>query len=571
VLLVAAWWAWPGTVPAPFELELLRSAVVDIALGAICFFLALLCCMRDARWFGSRWVACLAALLIVVYATERSAFWAAIAVCVAGVALAATAAWGTLVAAGGYKRQPTLARFATATMVGVGLLCAGTLAVTVAVLFWDASAVVYEDPPESVPLRADRRTTEYTVTSEGPVRVARIGDNIETVTDLAGGVLSTQRLTELVRPVRSQQLYPSAGRRRPEFDAGYRSSKGVYEALTFAPDSAPQRWYFLRDAKVVSVYNRATGDLAGWIGQNGWTASGESPPEGFSSQLVWHSRSVPAGSGSAGAEFDRLYGFRDAVYGVSSVNHTVRELFRATGGESVLAGGAGGAGEILVATQQALHIISRDGSQVRVNYPGETPNVITLYRTTAAATTDRYIRYATSDSLGSNANQLMKFSGDGTLLESYPATITEPRVAVRMRKLEGAMTTLAPPIMQIPVVQGRSLRQHLADPRPSPSWTLPVVIALSLASALVTVVLSRRNEFSHARTALWAGIAITLGPLAPMLMLALVEWPQREPCPNCGRQRVVTAAHCAHCRAPFAPPARNGTEILELALTQQPS
>ena len=41
---------------------------------------------------------------------------------------------------------------------------------------------------------------------------------------------------------------------------------------------------------------------------------------------------------------------------------------------------------------------------------------------------------------------------------------------------------------------------------------------------------------------------------------------RRRACPVCGRKRVVTRERCEHCGSPFAPPRRDGTELIEVEM-----
>jgi hypothetical protein len=90
-----------------------------------------------------------------------------------------------------------------------------------------------------------------------------------------------------------------------------------------------------------------------------------------------------------------------------------------------------------------------------------------------------------------------------------------------------------------------------------------VAILSSLFSAAAAFSRGRTYAFSSRRLRTWTVIALLLGPLGFLMMLALIEWPALERCPACGKKRVVTLEHCEHCREPFASPAMDGTEIFE--------
>ena len=60
-----------------------------------------------------------------------------------------------------------------------------------------------------------------------------------------------------------------------------------------------------------------------------------------------------------------------------------------------------------------------------------------------------------------------------------------------------------------------------------------------------------------------AGVTIGLlnGPAGVALLYSLPQLSPREPCPSCGRPRVVTRPTCEHCQSSFEPPSKDGTEI----------
>jgi hypothetical protein len=105
------------------------------------------------------------------------------------------------------------------------------------------------------------------------------------------------------------------------------------------------------------------------------------------------------------------------------------------------------------------------------------------------------------------------------------------------------------------------------------SATTPAMWALTLLASLIAaaaaLVIGRTYAFSTRRTALWTTGAFLFGFVGLLTMLVLITRPAREPCPACGRKRVVTRELCEHCGAPFPPPAPDGTEIFEPVAIEQ--
>jgi hypothetical protein len=93
------------------------------------------------------------------------------------------------------------------------------------------------------------------------------------------------------------------------------------------------------------------------------------------------------------------------------------------------------------------------------------------------------------------------------------------------------------------------------------------MLRLSLIVALVCVPaawwLGRRYHFSVAAKVSWVGFIVLTGIPGLLAFLSVQEWPARETCPKCGKQRVVEREHCEHCGAEFPAPEKTGIEIFE--------
>jgi ABC-type transport system involved in multi-copper enzyme maturation permease subunit len=69
-------------------------------------------------------------------------------------------------------------------------------------------------------------------------------------------------------------------------------------------------------------------------------------------------------------------------------------------------------------------------------------------------------------------------------------------------------------------------------------------------------------KFSRMRRRLWAIGIFLFGPAVLLTMLAFEEWPLREKCPVCGKQRQVTRESCEHCGAKWPQAQKDGTELI---------
>jgi hypothetical protein len=92
---------------------------------------------------------------------------------------------------------------------------------------------------------------------------------------------------------------------------------------------------------------------------------------------------------------------------------------------------------------------------------------------------------------------------------------------------------------------------------------LVLICVMAVVSGAITYQLAGRFLFAPRQIRWWTTASVLLGPAGVLTLVALRDWPAREPCSTCGRKRVVNREHCEYCGAPFAPPARDGTEVFE--------
>lgn len=126
LLGLSAWGASPAHVPAVFDWRFTLAGWAAVLAGVPFYFAGLLIALRPARWYGSRTLPLLTALLAPWAATQLAEFWQVAATGFATIAVLAVAAWGSFVSGGEYKKQTKLSRFALGltlfpAMLGVGL------------------------------------------------------------------------------------------------------------------------------------------------------------------------------------------------------------------------------------------------------------------------------------------------------------------------------------------------------------------------------------------------------------------------------------------------------------------
>ena len=96
-------------------------------------------------------------------------------------------------------------------------------------------------------------------------------------------------------------------------------------------------------------------------------------------------------------------------------------------------------------------------------------------------------------------------------------------------------------------------------------WSLLVrwLLVSSLLCGAGTLILCRRFGFGMGKTLAWIVTNLLLGPAGVVVMLSLNDWPAREVCAACGKNRLVGRRKCTCCGAGLPSPALDGREIFE--------
>ncbi len=590
LVLSIAWRAAPGNYPAPFDPRMVLPDVADMLCGLVYFCAALLCTMREARWYASRFTPIGAAILCSTLVVGTPSFWAAMGVVIVGLVVVSTAAHGAFVAAGMYEPQSLRSRAALALSVGLGLEMAGGVAMGIVSLFLVVRG----------PVAHDFRITKVAIVSDGSLaRVTRSlrmlggAEQATSVTDLDGQPIdryqdSTARGTKLTAGVVSTADIPAdSGDRYRSFDRnrGYRGTEDIFVPLVQMPPApAAASWYFMRRLGLIAGYDNQTGQQLGWLGPDGFSPGKVPPAHRFEGSLRPYTEYM---------YLQPLIALPRAVYRLDLPNHGIRQVFSAPAGEEVL--GAAGSGDSratvlaeprsqfdAIATTGRIYVQAHDGTPElsAARDPRATGyGTVSVTRALLAPNQPTFVWYKPENgSLSGRAldqarDQITKLGDDNQVLaqftvrsDSGPTSVAKPEWAqivgmglvqpVTWRSIEAIRDRLR---------YGPSRRAHRLTGPTIAGWLASIIG--SIVSALLGFMIGRRYAFDSRRLWLWTALGFVLGPLGVLLMLSLIDWPAREPCPSCGRERVVTRERCEHCAGAFNRPPVDGTEMFEDALS----
>ncbi len=547
LLVFLGWARWPGHVPAPFEVRMLRPLAACVLTGLVFYAAGMLTGLRQARWYGSRALGLGLALVVCLLMALRPVWWEGFLVILIGGVILIAAVWGGFQTHGYYRGQPAAGKAALSFAMMLG---SGIVAVTAALLLSNLFP------------RGERSTTwsQYVMTKEGAVLKWTQGPGqTPEIVDLEGKPLldaKTGRKVELAEFHRRKEtpaltsvgLAPLTRRHEwPEAD--------IRVAVGWSATSDTLWYYWERYGRLVG-YDLATRRCIGSLG-----------PEGFAPDLA-----------DKGARFSdtpdrrgsRTLASATTVYRLDLEKRTTQPLFTTTAEDPIMA-----STEVVldgyeweytvVVTKGFIHLLTSEGQPVwkvpcdkkdgaygqAVIHFLEVPGQYALWLVPSYRENEKASWQQPTRAVWLARDQGIVRSAD------LPAL---PRARWKPQPEERLVSAVVPPAVL------------LLAPRLIPGWSGQAIpremLLLSWGSAVLVCLpigwwLGRRYRFGIGAQAGWAVFHVLFGVPGLLAFLAVQEWPVRETCPNCKRLRLVDREQCEWCGSGFAPPERTGTEVFE--------
>jgi len=527
----------PGHVPAPFEWAMVGPMVNLFLLGLVGYGAGLLIGLRPARWYASRIFGLGPAILAAIAVFASREYWQAAGVLgVAGLVLY-FAVRGAFQTGGVYPDQKWTAKLALSITCAVaGLLLCGLAMAMLDMLLRSNTAL---------------QNSYYAVTKTGEVyRVVRNGK----IFDLNDQPLLDKKTGQ---PVKMKDFYdtwpdwlqtgvnlenpnPARVPRRESYGSSLRY---------FLPWRVSDKvlWYWTRDGHLAG-YNGITRQAAGILTPGGLDVAFWVPEYSYQS---YFQPNQPA----------HVMGANHALYRVDAEAHTVKPFFTATnqGGIGGFSDGYNG-GNVLVATRDTIRLLNPDGgTDLAVPYEPGWPNYSSIAAYWLPHTNGFVVQFIPNHEInqklgGKLANQMVWFNAAG----QKTRTLALPKLPEYEEDdiVGNACSLLFPPALRLPL-------ERFANPDYQHNvWDVLSVIP-ALLSAAAGWMMGRRYHFTGRDQAAWAGFHLIFGLPGLIAFFSVQEWPAKEPCPHCGKPRMVDREQCEYCGGVFAPPATNGTEIFE--------
>jgi hypothetical protein len=580
---ITAWMAAPGHRPLPWDPSMALPGVADMLCGLVYYFAAMLVGMREARWYGSRFLSLGAAIACSGAVLYVSHFWQALAIAAIGVAVVGMAAVATLIGGGRYEPLSRPGRMALGLTVVPGLTLAGTLVIGIISLTMFSRGAA----------RDGIRSTGYAIAGDGSIvqrvqvqRLFSASQQVVAVKDLQGHAIeryqdsvARAKLTAGVISTPAVSLHPEAPTTLESFGSGYRGTHDLFVQLTSSPPAPSEvSWYFVRRVGLIAAYENRSARLLGWMGPDGFSMGDSLPSHRFEGPLrpsteVFYAQPVLA--------------FPSAVYRVDLRQRVIRKVFAPTPGDTVLGAVTSGDSTLamsvygprakfdVIATIRSVYVQAADGtaelSEVRDSVTAAY-GTVTVSRALLASGTPTFFWYSASDrpfihgEPGTAAGHITEFGEGNRIVAQVPIPRDTVPTATDKVSAEDVLSASAIPVtwrvarkVYLRLSGRRTVSPRIWQRSEVVDWIVSSIA--SLIGAALAFLLAQLFAFERNRRLLWTALGFALGPLGVLLMLSLIDWPIREICPACARKRVVTRVRCERCDAPFLPPALDGTEI----------
>ncbi len=599
----ALWASLPSHVPAPFDFRFTLDGWAAILSGLSFYFAGLLVALRPARWYGSRALPILSALIAPWAAYFFTEFWQAALVCALVSVVLMLAAWGSFVSSGDYKGQAKPLRFALGLVLYPAVLAVGAGVVG---LSWSAYRYVSNHS------NTEWWRTDYKIDQQGRIfEVSEHGSNLGdmgsstlTVTDLAGHVVDPRlwdRISQKNALLEMSDLPVSPEVQR--FVPSYQKTDRY--VLFLGGDGSPTQF-------VNSYYDSHSRQIVQYEGpRSGLPSVSFLGPDGFSRDKMQAGQFPPGMPSQNYFSGLRLLQFSNSIFWFDAAHFNPASLQAAPVSTGLLQAAPGPVGILgtasspdeqqyynsdqraaqyykpeayFAASAHQITVYIRPNSDANLAgtrrlfttpllYGSTSDSSINLQVAAAADSSRFFFWYQNTRPLG--ADHVVTISADGRVLktETFPSSGRHwASVSGKPRSLADNAVFLTFPPAAIPLVTvyatvgstlGWSSAKSIQD-SPIDYWQVFLVSCLSgLLAVILAWLICRRCGDSRRGQIVWALGIFWLGGYGVLLLLALRAWPARVSCPSCGRLRVVNRSTCELCGAQFARPRQDGTEIFE--------
>ena len=554
-LIAAAWAARPGNLATPFQWRMLLPMMADVLNAGCYYFAGMVLVLRRARWFGTRLLPLGAALVSSAVITMFAAqFWQAVLIMVIVQTVGVVAAWGVFASNGAADAQAT--RFALGMMIYPGALGVGLGLFGFSQAFTPGGRWQY--------YQVDRNGSVVLVT-----QTIEHGERGWAFTDPAGRPLPQYDGMDLDDPANNNQfvrfnaplvdshaipwpltvLYANMGYREP--------APGVVLLRNVAPVGVRLRLLPVYDVprRTIDLFDPVTRVQIGTVGPDGFSAGPSPQVRRFEGTLL-----DPFLKSNS-----RVLAFDSIVYWMELDQRRVRPVYKASADDPVFSAaelGPPADATILVATRHRLHLLRTDGQAIFDAPLEQDPAKHHFEAALLPSNHHLIVRAYSNPGVAPWALEVLEYSTDGTLVHrTQLPRLTDFRSPKRLETMmfgtifPVAARPLCPAWILDDVLDIRA--EEFASRFEGSMW-----ISAGLCAA-ITLLIGRRCGFGRSKMFGWSLANLLLGPAGVAVMLGVNDWPARQTCAACGRDRLADRRDCPHCGAPLEPTPLDGREIFD--------
>jgi ABC-type transport system involved in multi-copper enzyme maturation permease subunit len=544
----------PGHVPAPFEWAMVLPLVNIFLLGLLFLVAGMLTGARQARWYGSRIFGLGPAVLTACLMFSVHENWHALVSLALVGALLMVTLWSSFQTGGTYSNQCRSGK------VALSLTCVATAYILSGLVIAVLDSLLSTNPPY--------RYSNYQITKDGQVYQVTQGGGVPAeITDLNGRLLLDKSTGKPVKLADFNRRYPVVFSTGVNFK--HSDPNAEYYGLNrnisyFIPWRMSDKvlWYWTRDGRLVG-FDGITRLQVGSLGPDGPVVAGAALQRRFDPPETYYYNYFETFNPP------RVLASGNTLYLVDVDHQTATPFFTATnqdgiGGFSVN-NNALVSEEVLVVTREAIHLIDTKGrTLLSVPYEPAVPaySQISVYELAGTNYAVEFLPdYQLNIKLGGKLPDQIAWvdkNGGLTRREKLPL-LPEYNSDDFVNNCCLLIVSPAPRLGGELVSAHHDHEKYHFDKWDGLSF-IPAIF-----SVLVGWVWGRRYHFTGREQAAWAGFNFVFGIPGLLAFFCVQEWPARETCPHCRKQRLVDREQCEHCGGEFAPPVRNGTEIFESA------
>jgi ABC-type transport system involved in multi-copper enzyme maturation permease subunit len=553
----------PGHFPVPFQGKMVLPLTASFLSGFVCYFGGLLTGARQARWYASRGLGFGAGIIVSLIITRVSEFWRVWVFLIPALLILVPGAWGSFVNNGYYEGQPKAGRRALVAALMLG--CFVVVNFVMMTLMSLRSEIYYG------------QSAGYQMTRDGTLyKVTQTPGKLASITDLKGTTLMDPKtgrpmlqkdFDQLLAHTESISLYFKTNPSDLYNEQSFGDSANYFFLWRQTMDTL---WYWCPNGRLWG-YDLQSRRFIGSLGPNGFATGISIGSDRFSRLEGPH-----YGSGYYDENYPSKTLMTDAaLYELDYDNRTSRPFFTTTNNERIGAAtdvsfGYGNWDYTLVGTKDFVRVLTPDGkcvSQISLEpfYPSYSSVSVCFLQTNEFAFW-LYPTRATNQLMGWKLPQhIFWVAADQKVFKTLDLPSERPR-DWKMPFIEWLPCLVVAPASY--VISPFSFRGDIlfGFERLKYQWE---GILMSVIGAIVYAgigwELGRRYCFSLQDQVKWAVWHLFFSLPGLLAFICVQEWPARETCPNCKKLRLVNREKCEYCDAEFAPPAKNGTEVFEVA------